>query len=163
MSDEKTLIDQCNDEMQLLQLAFLKKARAAVEGELGFAMLAGTGQSSTLQLSENAAAAAARTQTETAHTDDMNAIERMKVAVARGADDNQVISAAVNTAVAQVTQASAFGLSSLMIGSSVANNQINANIVDVNHKNSNFGRAYGVLGLLGVGDAVEESNDDTDK
>ena len=149
---DKSLIDQCNDELQLLQLAFLKKARAAVEGELGFAMLAGTGISTTGQ--------AARTQTETAHTDDMNAIERMKVTVARGADDNQVISATINSSIAQITQASAFSLSSLMIGSSIANNQINANIVDLNHKNSNFGRGYGVLGLLTVGDTVSDAADD---
>jgi hypothetical protein len=162
MSD-KTMFDQLNDELQLLQLAFLKKARAAVEGEMGFAMLSGSGQSSTHQTSENISQNAGRTQTETAHTDDMNAIERMKVTVARGADDNQVISGAVNAAVAQITQASAFGLSGLMVGASVVNNQINANVADINHKNSNFGRGMGVLGILGVADAVEESTDDTDK
>jgi len=157
---EKTLMDQCNDELQLLQLAFLKKARAAVEGEMGFAMLSGAGQTVTHQSGESITGQAGRTQTETAHTDDVNAIERMKGAVARGADDNQVIASAVNTAVAQVAQASAFGLSGMMVGASVANNQINANIVDLNHKNSNFGRGMGVYGLLAVGDAVEEAADD---
>jgi hypothetical protein len=160
---DKSLMDQCNDEIQLLQLAFLKKARAAVEGELGFAMLSGSGQTVTHQSGEAITGQAGRTQTETAHTDDMNAIERMKVTVARGSDDNQVISGAVNAAVAQVTQASAFGLSGMMVGASVANNQINANVVDLNHKNSNFGRGYGVLGLAVIGDAVEETSKDTDK
>jgi hypothetical protein len=160
---EKTLQAQCNDEMQLLQLAFLKKARAAVEGELGFAMLSGSGQTVTHQSGESITGQAGRTQTETGHTDDMNAIERMKVACARGADDNQVVSNAVNAAVAQVTQASAFGLSGMMVSASVANNQINANIVDLNHKNSNFGRGMGVYGLLAVGDAVEEAAEDKDK
>ena len=159
----KTLMDQCNDEVMALQLAFLKKARAAVEGEMGFAMLAGSGQTVTHQSGESITGQAGRTQTETAHTDDMNAIERMKVTVARGADDNQVISGAVNAAVAQVAQASAFGLSGMMVGATVANNQINANIVDLNHKNSNFGRGMGVYGLLAVGDAVEEAADDKDK
>ena len=160
---DKTLMDQCNDELQLLQLAFLKKARAAVEGELGFAMLSGSAQTMAHQSGESITGQAGRTQTETAHTDDMNAVERMKVALARGADDNQVISAAVNAGIAQVTQASSFGLSGQMVSASVANNQLNANIVDHNHKNSNFGRGYGVLGLLSVGDAVEESNQDNDK
>jgi len=158
-----TVADEVNNELALLQLAFLKKARAAVEGELGFAMLSGSGQSSTHQTSENISQNAGRTQTETAHTDDMNAVERMKVTVARGADDNQVVSAAVNAAIAQVTQAGSFGLSGMMVGASVANNQINANVVDANHKNSNFGRGMGVYGLLAVGDAVEESADDSDK
>jgi len=156
----KSLQDQCNDELQLLQLAFLKKARAAVEGELGFAMLQGTGQSSTHQTSENISANAGRTQTETAHTDDMNAIERMKVTVARGSDDNQVISGAVNAGIAQITQASSFGISSQMVSASVANNQLNANIVDHNHKNSNFGRAWGtvplVVGLDAARDVAQE-------
>ena len=160
---DMTLTDQVNAELLNLQLAFLKKARAAVEGELGFAMLSGTGQSSTHQTSENISGQAGRTQTETAHTDDMNAIERMKVTVGRGADDNQFASQAVNTAIAQVAQASAFGLSGMMVGASVANNQINANVVDSNHKNSNFGRGMGVYGLLAVGDAVEEAADDKDK
>ena len=160
---DKTLLEQCNDEMQLLQLAFLKKARAAVEGEMGLAFLQGTGHTSSHQTSENISAQAGRTQTETAHTDDMNAIERMKVTVARGSDDNQVISGAVNAGIAQVTQASSFGLSSQMVSASVANNQLNANIVDHNHKNSNFGRGMGVFGLLAVGDAVEETANDTDK
>ena len=84
-----TVADEVNNELALLQLAFLKKARAAVEGELGFAMLSGSGQSSTHQTSENISQNAGRTQTETAHTDDMNAVERMKVTVARGADDRQ--------------------------------------------------------------------------
>jgi len=156
---EKSLIDQINDELGSLQLAFLKKARAAVEGELGFALLAGTGQTSTLQISGQAG----RTQTETSHTDDMNAIERMKVSVGRGSDDNQVVAGAINAGVAMITQAGSFGLSSMMIGSSVANNQINANVVDANHKNSNFGRGYGVFGLLAVGDAVEKSVEEVDK
>jgi hypothetical protein len=157
---EKSMIDLVNEELMSLQLAFLKKARAAVEGELGFAMLSGNAQNAQHQSSENISGQAGRTQTETAHTDDVNAIERMKVAAARGADDNQVISGAINAGVAQITQASAFGLSGMMVGASVANNQINANIVDVNHKNSNFGRGMGVYGLLAVGDAVEEAADD---
>ena len=160
---ERTLLDQCNDEMQLLQLAFLKKARAAVEGEMGLAFLHGSGLSASHQTAETISGQAGRTQTETAHLDDMNANERVKVAVARGADDNQVIAGAVNAGVAQITQASSFGLSSQMVSASVANNQLNANIVDHNHKNSNFGRGMGVFGLLAVGDAVEESNDDSDK
>jgi hypothetical protein len=160
---EKTMVDQVNAELLNLQLAFLKKARAAVEGEMGFAMLSGSGQTVTHQSGESITGQAGRTQTETAHTDDMNAIERMKTTVARGADDNQVISGAINGGVAQITQASAFGLSSMMVGASVANNQINANVVDLNHKNSNFGRGMGVYGLLAVGDAVEGASDDSDK
>ena len=158
----KTLHEQCNDELQLLQLAFLKKARAAVEGEMGFAMLSGSGQTVTHQSGESITGQAGRTQTETAHTDDMNAVERMKVAVGRGADDNQFASQAVNAAIAQVAQASAFGLSGMMVSSTVANNQLNANIVDHNHKNSNFGRGYGVLGLLTVGDNVKDAANDDD-
>jgi len=161
MADEKTLLQQIEEEAQLLQLTLIRQARVRAEAVLG--ATAATGQTSSHQTSENISQQAGRTQSETSHLDDMNAGERMKLAVARGADDNQVTSQALNGVVTGIAQVAGFGVQTQMIGASVACNQMYQNTVDLNHKNSNFGRGMGVYGLLAVGDAVEEASNDTDK
>jgi hypothetical protein len=160
---DKTILEQIAEEGYLLQLSLIRQAR--IRAEAVFAQTGGQqfGQQAGHQTYEGISGQGARTQTETSHTDDMNAIERMKAAVGRGADDNQVTSQALNGVVTGIAQVAGFGIQSQMVGSSVALNQMYQNTVDHNHKNSNFGRGMGVFGLLAVGDAVEESSDDTDK
>jgi hypothetical protein len=93
----------------------------------------------------------------------MNSVERMKVAAARGSDDNQFQAGALNATTTGIAQVAGFGIQSQMVGASVALNQMYQNTVDHNHKNSNFGRGFGVLGLIGVAEAVENVAKDEDK
>ena len=160
---DKTILEQIAEEGYLLQLSLIRQAR--IRAEAVFAQTGGQqfGQQAGHQTYEGISGQGGRTQTETSHLDDMNTNERMKVVNARGCDDNQVTSQALNGVVTGIAQVAGFGIQSQMVGSSVALNQMYQNTVDHNHKNSNFGRGMGVFGLLAVGDAVEESSDDTDK
>jgi hypothetical protein len=164
---EKTIAELIVEESQLLQLSLLRAAR--IRAEAAFAQTGGQqfGQQAGHQTYEGISGQAGRTQTETGHTDDMNAIERMKTAVARGADDNQLSSQAINATVTGIAQIAGYSLSSQMISSGVANNQLNANIVDHNHKNSNFGRAWGtvplIVGLDAARDVAQEDEGQGDK
>jgi hypothetical protein len=161
---DKTLLEQIAEEGQMLQLSLIRQAR--IRAESAFAQVGGQqfGQQAGHQTYEGISGQGGRTQTETSHLDDMNANERMKVAAARGADDNQVSSQALNGVVTGIAQIAGYGLSSQMIGASVANNQMFQNTIDHNHKNSNFGRAWGVVPLvIGLDAARDIAQDDKGK
>jgi hypothetical protein len=164
MADEKTLAEAILEESQLLQLTLLKQARIKAEGV--FAQTGGqqAGQQAAQQAGhqtyEGISGQAGRTQTETQHDSDVNTVERIKAGVARGSDDNQFQAGAINATVTGIAQVAGYGLSSQMIGASVANNQMFQNTVDLNHKNSNFGRGWGVLGLATVTEGIENLGKD---
>jgi hypothetical protein len=158
---DKTILEQIAEEGQLLQLSLIRQAR--IRAEATFAQTGGQqyGQQAGHQTYEGISGQGGRTQTETSHLDDMNSNERMKVAVARGSDDNQFQAGALNATVTGIAQVAGFGIQSQMVGASVALNQMYQNTVDHNHKNSNFGRAWGAIPLfVGLDAARDVAKDD---
>jgi hypothetical protein len=153
---EKTIIEQIAEEGQLLQLSLIRQARIRAEAVFGQTGGQQFGQQAGHQTYEGISGQGGRTQTETSHLDDMNANERMKVAAARGSDDNQFQAGALNATVTGIAQVAGFGIQSQMVGASVALNQMYQNTVDHNHKNSNFGRAWGVVPLVVGLDAARD-------
>lgn len=97
-------------------------------------------QQAVQQATEQLAALTGRTQTETSHTEDINAPERQKATVARGTDNNEIISQRINTAGANVADMASVAVGVLMTTTSASVAQIQAQIPDLGMKNSDNGR-----------------------
>ena len=148
------------DAIKGLQLALIQRAKDAVEddgdakGDIDAKQLliqliaAVTGQTGnqqsqqqlSQQVGEIVAALTGRTVTQTTHIADVNGPERMLMAVARGADNNELASQRLNGIAGDVAQLASVGLGVLMTSTSVVAAQIQANIPDHGSKNSDVGR-----------------------
>lgn len=86
-----------------------------------------------------------RQQSETSHTEDINAPERISAALARGVDNNELVSQRFNNTAANVADLASVAVGILMNTASAANGQTQAQIPDIAKKNSDCGRkvAYG--------------------
>jgi hypothetical protein len=88
------------------------------------------------QATELIAALTGRTQTETSHTEDINTPERIKAAVARGTDNNELSSQRFNNIAGNVAEVASISLGVLMTSTSVVAAQIQAQVADHGAKNS---------------------------
>jgi hypothetical protein len=111
-------------------------------------------QQATQQAAELIAALTGRTQTETSHTDDVLGVERIKAAVARGVDNNELVSQRFNNIAGDVAQVASISLGVLMTSTSVVGAQLQAQVADLGAKNSNNGRLVDDCVKAGHGDCL---------
>jgi hypothetical protein len=111
-------------------------------------------QQATQQAAELIAALTGRTQTETSHTDDVLGVERIKAAVARGVDNNELASHRLNNIAGDVAQVGSISLGILMTSASVVGAQLQSQVADLGAKNSNNGRLVDDCVKAGHGDCL---------
>jgi hypothetical protein len=97
-------------------------------------------QQATQQAAEIIAALTGRTVTQTTHLADINGPERILAAVARGVDNNELISQRVNHIGANVAELASVGIGVLLTSTPIVAAQLQAQVADHGSKNSDNGR-----------------------
>jgi hypothetical protein len=109
-------------------------------------------QQATQQAAEIIAALTGRTVTQTTHLADVNGPERILATVARGVDNNELISQRINHIGANVAELASIGIGVLLTSTPVVAAQLQAQVADQGSKNASDGRLVGDCIKSGHGD-----------
>jgi hypothetical protein len=111
-------------------------------------------QQATQQAAEIIAALTGRTVTQTTHLADINGPERILAAVARGVDNNELLSQRLNSIGANVAELASVGIGVLLTSTPIVAATLQAQIADHASKNSDNGRLVNDCVKAGHGDCL---------
>ncbi len=158
---DKLISPKVREAIECIQCALLERSTKIIEGggddvdgsiearalfiQLISAITGQTGnqqsqQQLTQQVGEIVAQLTGRTVTQTTHIADVNTPERIKATVARGVDNNELLSQRLNNIGANVAELASVGLGVIMTSVPLVQAQINAQIANDAAKNSDVGR-----------------------